>query len=242
MLSSPVLRRLLLVGLAILLALPAFDADARRRRRRRRYAPAAGYLEINSTTTGAQVFVDGRLVGRIPLESKIKVRTGKHTVKIVKRGFTQYLDVVRVRRRKTTKVDIDLLPVSGAVKVTANVKEARVFIDGAFVGLTPVDVDVQPGKRSLRVQKAGYHDFIRSIDSVAGQLRPITVELEAMAVGTTPYRPAPPPPPKWYEKWYVWAGAAGALVAVAVGIIVPVALSQKDPIGDFNAEHAFKAK
>jgi hypothetical protein len=234
------MRKLVVVLLALMVVSWALDADARRRRRRRRRRARHGYLQVNSTTTGAKVIIDGALIGRIPLDRKIKVRAGKHTVKIVKRGFTQYLDVVRVRRRRTKVVDIDLLPVSAALVVTSSAKNARVFVDGKFVGLTPVDTDIQPGKHSLRVQRAGFHDFIKPIKAIAGQKVTVLARLDEMAVGTTPYRPAPPPPPKWYEKWYVWAGAAGALVAVAVGIIVPVALSSGSDVADFNADHAFK--
>lgn len=234
------MRKLVLLLMALVVVSWSIDADGRRRRRRRRRRARHGYLAISSSTTGAKVFIDGALIGRVPLDRKIKLRAGKHTVKIVKRGFTQYLDVVRIRRRRTQKVDIDLLPVSAALVVKASVKNARVFVDGKFVGLTPVDTDIQPGKHSLRVQRAGFHDLIKPIEAIAGQTVKVVARLEEMAVGTTPYRPAPPPPPKWYEKWYVWAGAAGALVAVAVGIIVPVALSAGSDVADFNADHAFK--
>ncbi len=233
------MRKLMLMMMALIVVSWSIDADARRRRRRRRRRARHGYIQINSTTTGAEVFIDGARIGRIPLERKIKLRAGKHTVKIVKRGFTQYLDVVQVRRQRTQKVDIDLLPVSGALVVETNVKNARVFVDGKFVGLTPVDTDVQAGKHSIRVQRAGFHDFIKPVTAIPGKTVKVVAHLEEMAVGTTPYRPAPPPPPKWYEKWYVWAGAAGALVVVALGIIVPVALSSGSEVDDFGADHEF---
>ncbi|MCK5798284.1 MAG: PEGA domain-containing protein [Deltaproteobacteria bacterium] len=232
------MRTISLIALAVLILLSSLDADARRRRRRRR--TSSGYLVVKSTTTGARVFVDDRLVGRIPLDQRLRLRAGKHTIKIVKRGFTQYLDVIRVSRRRVATVDIDLLPISGALVVTSPTEKARVFVDGKFVGVTPIDTDVTPGKHALRVKKAGFHDRLATIEIFAGKKETIQAKLEAMAVGTTPYRPPPPPPPKWYEKWYVWAGAAGALAAIAVGIIVPVALSGKDPIKDFGADLGFK--
>lgn len=216
--------------------LHATPADAKRRRRGRR---AFGKLQINSTTNGAKIYIDGRDMGEVPLEKPLKLAVGRHTLKVDKKGYTPYIDVVVIKRRKATTVDIDLLPVSGILAVKANVPEARVYVDGRFVGLAPLTTEVQEGKHSVRVQKAGYHDFIGSQKALPGQKVVVKVELKAMAVGTTPYRPAPPPPPKWYEKWYVWAGIAGGAIAVALAVAIPVAVASGDPIDDFGPDHRF---
>ena len=225
---------LLLIAICLL---AAADVDARRRRRRRGW----GYFELSSGTVGAAVLVDGRKVGEVPL-GRVRLRPGRHTVKLIKPGFTQYIDVIRIRRRRTTKIDIDLLPVAGVLEVRANVPKARVFIDGKFVGLTPLRTEAQAGKRAVRVRKAGYHDFITNTKLMAGQAQQISARLAPMAVGTTPYRPAPPPPPKWYEKWYVWAGAAGGLVAVAIAVIVPIAVLSGNPVDEFGAEKNWQTR
>ncbi|MCP4710054.1 MAG: PEGA domain-containing protein, partial [Planctomycetes bacterium] len=75
---------------------------------------------------GAVVFIDGRKRGRIPLKRPIRLRAGKHTVKVQKQGYTRYLDVFRVTAGRTTKLEIDLLPKAAVLIVGANVEKARV--------------------------------------------------------------------------------------------------------------------
>jgi hypothetical protein len=231
----------LLIAVAIAFLLPSLDADARRKKRRRRRA-RFGKLLIKSNTKGAQVFVDGRLVGTVPLAKPLRVKVGRHTIKLIKPGYTQYLDVVSVPRRGKASIDIDLLPVMGILKVRCNEREARVFIDGKFVGMAPLEQEVGAGKHAIRVKKEGFHDFISSVSTIAGEKQSVMAHLEQMAVGTTPYRPAPPPPPKWFEKWYVWAGIAGALVVTAVAIVVPVVATSGNPIDDFGPEKRFQTQ
>ena len=231
----------LVVAFTVLFALVTIlpEAEGQRRRRRKR---GYGKLVVNSMTKGAEVSVDGKKVGVIPLKKPIKLRAGKHTLKLTKRGYTEFLDVITIRRRKTTSEDIDLLPFAGILLVTSATDEARVFVDGKFIGTTPLEKEILAGEHSVRVRKPGHYEYIRTIKSIAGRVIRLQVALKPMPVGTTPYRPPPPPPPKWYEKWYVWAGAATGVVLVATAIIVPVIVLNKDEVEDFSADHRFSAK
>ena len=223
------------VLLIFIFAVP--EADAQRRRRRRGW----GKLEINSMTTGATVQVNGKVMGKLPLAKPLRLRAGKHTLKITKRGYTEYLDVVKIRRNKTTSEDIDLLPFAGILIITSTVPKAQIYIDGKFVGRSPMEKELLAGEHTVKVRKPGHFDYLRTIKSIAGSVVRLRVNLKLMPVGTTPYRPPPPPPPKWYEKWYVWAGAAGGVVAVTLAIVIPVAVLSGDKVDDFSPEHRFSA-
>jgi hypothetical protein len=194
-----------------------------------------GTLTVSSTTEGAEVFVDGEKVGTIPLPTSVPLAPGEHTIKVQKPGFAPLMDVFTITRRKDTKMEVELVPVTGIAKITANVEKARVFVDGKFVCEAPCSTDVGVGARAIQVSKGGYKDFFQNVNAVAGQEIALDVKLEELPVGLNPYKPPPPPPPKWYEKWWVWTAAAGGLAVVAVAVAVPVALSQRNPIDDFGA-------
>jgi len=221
------------VMLALLLALPAVAAGRRAR--------APGKLQISSMTDGATVMVDGKEVGTIPLPQPLRLAPGKHTLKITKRGFTEYLDVFTIRARKTTVLDIDLLPFAGVLVVSSNETDSQVFVDGKFAGKAPLEKEVLIGKHTVRVRKPGYYNFIKTFNCIAGKVVELKVDLKAMPVGSTPYRPTPPPPPKWYEKWYVWAGAAGGLAAVTLAVVIPVLMLSGDEVEDFGADYRWSS-
>ena len=221
--------------LIFLFAVP--DADAQRRRKR-----GWGKLEINSMTEGATIQIDGKVVGTLPLKKPLRLRTGKHTLKLTKRGYTEYLDVVTIKRRKTTSEDIDLMPFAGILIITSTAADAQVFVDGKFVGTTPLEKEVLAGEHAIKVRKPGHYDYIKTVKSVAGNVTRLRIDLKLMPVGATAYRPPPPPPPKWFEKWYVWAGAAGTVAAVTLAIVIPVIITSKDEVDDFTPEHRFSAK
>ena len=218
--------------LVLLVGLMPLDAEARKKK-------GFGMLEISSITKGALVRIDNKEVGTLPIKA-LRLRAGKHTIKVTKRGYTEYLDVFTIKPRDTTVLDVDLLPFAGVFIIACNEPDARVFVDGKFVGNTPVETEVLIGERKVKVTKPGFYDFFQALDSVAGKTLDIEVKLKEMPVGSTPYRPPPPPPPKWYEKWYVWVGAAGGLAAITAAIVVPVVLTSGDPIDDFDPDFHHK--
>ena len=208
---------IIMILLSILLIAFPIPAKKGKRHKVRRWYPK-GYLVIKCNVKGAQVFIDGKLRGQTPLK-KIRLRIGEHTLKISKQGYTDFIDVVQILRRKVTKVEAILLPVSSYLKLKGNVKGARVFIDDIYIGKLPVDYEVKPGKHTIVVKKLGYYDYKKVINTKPGESKEIVINLKAMPMDErNPLYHPPPPPPKWYEKWWVWTAIGGG-VAALVGII-----------------------
>ena len=194
----------------------------------------AGVLEVQSTTDGAEVFIDGERIGTIPLAAPLTTLTpGEHTIKVVKPGFAPYIDVFKIDRKKPSRVDVELVPVAGVLKLKANVEAARVYVDGKFVGEAPITTEVGVGARAVQVSKGGFKDFFQNVSAVAGQEVNLDVQLEELPVGINPYKPPPPPPPKWFEKWWVWTAGAVGVGIVVTAVVVPVYYVTRDPVGDF---------
>jgi len=180
-----------------------------------------GRVLVRSATTGARVFVDGREVGEIPMRLPLVLKPGRHTIKVSKPGHADFLDAFRVRKRRDTILEIDLLPTAGVLRVTSDVEGAVVIVDGRQIGDVPFDGEVEPGARVVEVRARGYLPFRREMEMQAGVLYPLEVALVPV--------PAAPPAvvaePPWYGRWYVWAGAAAA---VAGGVTAVVLLSRDD--------------
>ena len=218
--------------LALCLALPG-SAGARGR------LPTTGDLVIDSSTTGAQVLVDDVEVGTIPLGGPLKLRPGQHTVKVVKPGFTRFLETVAIKVGKSVRLEVDLFPVVGIVQFKTSEAGARVYLDGKFIGQTPLSgVELKAGTYKVRISKVGFYDVLKTVQVTAGQEQRIEATMLMLPADQNPLL-AQKGPKHWYEKWWVWATAASGLVAVVTAIAVPLAVQGKDPIKDFHPDRIF---
>ena len=71
-------------------------------------APATGSIQVNSTPTGAHVYLDGNDTGRTTDTTLTDVSPGSHTVKLVKEGYEDYQSVISITAGQTTTVNTNL--------------------------------------------------------------------------------------------------------------------------------------
>ncbi len=202
-------------------------------------APNPGTLIINCQTEGAEVFIDGEKKGTVPLPGPIPMTPGEHTIKVQKAGFAPLIDVFKINRKTQTKLDVELVPISGALRINANVEKARVFVDGKFMCEAPCSAEMGVGARAVQVSKGGFKDFFQNVEAVAGQELVIDVKMEELPPELNPYKPPPPPPAKWYEKWWVWTVAVGGAGIVATAVGIGVWQGTLDRVVDFNADQTY---
>jgi hypothetical protein len=211
---------------AVGLALVPSPADAQRRR--------TGWLRIVSSTAGATVTIDGAQVGVVPVADPIEIRPGEHTLQVSKRGYTSYNEEIRVPAGQTRDLEVDLLPLSGFLKVRSTQPDVRVFVDGNFIGNAPLEFDLPPGAHSIRASRPGYRDLLRHVDAEAGSEIDIAVALEALPADQNPYAARPARPARWYEKSWVWITVGATVVAVTAATVgVLIATSSESEIDAF---------
>jgi hypothetical protein len=78
----------------------------------RLYAPdrLRGAVAVLADVAGADVFLDGKKVGRTPLSAPVaNLTVGKHALRISKTGHTDFLSDIEVRFQKTTQVVVNLV-------------------------------------------------------------------------------------------------------------------------------------
>lgn len=100
----------------------------------------------------------------------------------------------------------------GAIRITSDLDEAVVSVNGARSGTTPLQRSLRvaaPGSYRVRVDKPGFLSFQARIDVPPDA----TIEVRAVlarSVGPTP----------WYKRWYVWAAVGGAAAAAGAGLAI----------------------
>ncbi|MCO4761137.1 MAG: PEGA domain-containing protein [Myxococcales bacterium] len=211
---------------AVTLALgPALDAHARRKRpRRARKVKKKTTVEIMSMTRGATIFLDDKKIGVVPMEDPIVVTPGApHVIRLQKRGFTPFVDTVRLKAGEQREVEADLVPSGGILKLACNIRRAQVLLDGKPIGRTPFDGDVPPGKHKLEVVAAGKMPSTQVIDIRAGKLVSLTIKLKDIPA------PVVKKDKSLFGKWWFWSAVGAAVLGGATAAALATREVQVNP-------------
>ncbi len=141
--------------------------------------PAWGHLQLTSTPSGAEVFIDGVTQGVTPLTTEL-LAAGE-TVRVTLAGYKPWQQTLNVAIGDTLVVpEINLQPADGSLSLTSTPSGATVTINGKYQGTTPLDVDLAPGKpHQLSLFVNGYNTAKRSLSLAAGEHQNVAVTLEA---------------------------------------------------------------
>lgn len=136
--------------------------------------PALGWLLVRTTPPGASVLVDGVDRGRTPMSLR-DVAYGAHRVEIIASGYERQTREMTLSAATTVAaISVELSPNAGSpptaqwrgsVFVDSRPAGARVLVNDAAVGLTPVLVpDLAPGTHRLRIEREGYQPWVTTVD------------------------------------------------------------------------------
>ncbi|RIH84248.1 PEGA domain protein [Calidithermus terrae] len=142
--------------------------------------PVTGTLNVTSNPQGAQVFVDGRLVGNTPIS--VSVQPGRHDIELRLAGYDTYRTSVNVGLGQVISINATLerpRPATGTLVVNSSPQGAQVFIDGRLVGNTPISVSLNPGRADVELRLDGYDVFRTSVVINPGQTTSVNAGLNA---------------------------------------------------------------
>jgi hypothetical protein len=141
---------------------------------------AAGSLRIDTDPSGAEVFVDSARKGTAPVFVE-HITPGKVRVRAEMKGYDPKEELAWARAGKETRLTLVLEKTvqEGIVAVRSRPEGARWYLDGAYVGVTPKELDgVNEGRHVITIRKAGYFDQEQKIQVRAGERVNVDVVLE----------------------------------------------------------------
>jgi hypothetical protein len=164
--------------------------------------PTTGTLSITSSPTGATVYVDGVSKGATS-KTLSGVSAGTHTVRVVKSGYQEYSETVRVTAGRTTTVSASLIkngasslapvvttttiPVTttkttavptGTLSIRSSPTGATVYVDDVSKGATSKTLSgVSAGTHTVRVVKSGYQEYSETVRVTAGRTTTVSASL-----------------------------------------------------------------
>lgn len=130
--------------------------------------PNYGYWQLTTRPSGAEVHLNGRLIGTTPL-SRGQISSGQHELMIRKSLYHQHTESFFIDDGDEKRLDIALKPAFGKLVITSEPNGATVYINDRPAGTTPYSNPQHPsGDYSITLKKdlyADVHDNIKIIDN-----------------------------------------------------------------------------
>jgi formylglycine-generating enzyme required for sulfatase activity len=107
--------------------------------------------DTESIILGAQVYVDGTVVGNTPIEN-LEILPGLHKIEIRAENYQNFQTDVNVQGcDKFQEFNMAMLPGWSDITVSSVPLDANVLIDGKFFGNTPLHIQLSPGSYLLEI-------------------------------------------------------------------------------------------
>ena len=138
--------------------------------------PEFGYLNITTVPeNGAKVYINDNMVGTTPYKSD-KLSIGNYIVKVVKDQFKTTEQVVVVKDKETSNVNIKMLSVFVDVTIKSD-SNTDVLIDGVFKGKEYWSGKLHEGTYVFEAKKENHRTVRKTVEIVAGNNQ--TIKLDA---------------------------------------------------------------
>lgn len=140
-------------------------------------APAWGALTVGSVPEGANVRVDGELLGKTPL--LLELMEGTRRLELSADRYKTWQAQVEVEANKHQILDeIRLQPADGKLALRSNPAGASVTVGDTYMGPTPLQIPLHPDiEHVVRLSKPGYEKIARKVKVSSTELRELTVNL-----------------------------------------------------------------
>ena len=140
--------------------------------------PAWANVSLASSPAGAEILVNGELIGTTPMLAEIMQGEREITLKAPgHKAWQEDFDFVAGEDLSIPEVELEAA--DGLVFIRSNPTEASVTVNGEFIGLTPVEAALAPGENhELTFFKNGYQSSRRSIRTEPNQERELNVSLD----------------------------------------------------------------
>lgn len=137
-------------------------------------------LDVQTNPNGSDVFLDGDFIGVTPL--RFSARPGRHDLEITRDGYRTVTRSFVTRPGETIRIEASLERIrrDATVDFRTTPSGADVFVDGDFVGVTPVDnVRVSQGQHEVRFALNGYESTRQTFSVQAGDDTRVSATLRA---------------------------------------------------------------
>lgn len=141
--------------------------------------PAFGFLNVEHSNemNGAEVYVDSRMRGTLPLSKPITIKSGEAAVRIVKSMYHDYNTTVTIADDKTTTIKAALVANFAPVTITTD-GGAEIWIDGQKRGTSKWIGNLEIGKHLVDCRKTSHEDAHHLLNITSTE--PVSVDCSSL--------------------------------------------------------------
>lgn len=141
--------------------------------------PGWADLRIDSVPGGAEVRIDGELLGATPLSAELLA--GRRVVELRRDGYKPWQQTLTVSAGTPINLgEVVLAKADGRLALSSTPNAASVTVDGEYRGRTPLELAMTPDKsHTLRLMKEGYQAVEQKVAIASGQQEALRLELSA---------------------------------------------------------------
>jgi hypothetical protein len=199
------------------------------------------HLTVKSKVPGADVMLDGELVGKTPLMSSLTLMPGSHKLALVRPGYKAARTELTLGDGATGEVTLDpeedrgeIGRIGGDLKLAITETDALVTLDGTPRGPYTASLRVAPGPHHLLVERGGFRPNERDVDVSAGQTTVIAVSLDP----TPEMRELYVGRARSQRTWsWISIGAGVAIAGGSTGLLLYNASQREDARTDLDAAY-----
>ena len=120
-----------------------------------------GSVDIRTNPPGANVYIDETFKGTTPY-SESELIIGEHIIRIEKDKFLKETKTVSVKENENHRVEFSLRSYK-KVRIESDPKNARLTVNGNYIGKTPEELKLPVGENSILLEKDDHEDLQKTI-------------------------------------------------------------------------------
>jgi formylglycine-generating enzyme required for sulfatase activity len=153
--------------------------------------PSWAPVSLTSKPAGAEVRVDGRVLGETPAE--LELTAGDRQIEVALAGYNSWRRQIRVVADEPQSLpEVVLAPADGHLALDTTPVDASINIDGQYLGRTPRDLSLSPNvEHKVTISKPGYETETLELTFDPGAHKSVDLDLvELMGVVEVTSEPA----------------------------------------------------
>ncbi|HEY8090708.1 MAG TPA: PEGA domain-containing protein [Polyangiaceae bacterium] len=202
------------------------------------------HVTVKTHLPGADVVVDGQVVGKTPVPESLTVAPGQHSIELRRAGYSAARQDLLLGDGASGVVNLEpeqeaaaLGAMAGTLILDATETEPVLTVDGKPLGIYPASTGLRlpAGAHHLVIERAGFLPTERDVTLDAGRATTLHVVLDATPDTLAAYRSHV----SSQRTWGIVLGAGGlALAGGSVGFLVWNGQQRKTAHDDFDAAEA----